>query len=196
MQTSLPYSLLSYIKGKTTVSPELQRQLEKAFRPRAFKAGEQIVRCGQFNQHRYFVQKGLAKAYLIDPEGEAHVLGFHLENTMMYQTESYYGKTRSEVIIEAVEDMELWAISRQDEEELLSHPDYLRFAYRQQTDELVEYRTVCRKALYQDGQGRYAMLMDTFPEILRRVRLKDIASFVGVTPERLSRIRAQFDNVT
>lgn len=151
--------------------------------------GAFLLREGQTCTNKWFVKKGLAKAFEIGDEGKEHIVGFHLENTFMTQLDSYEQQVPSSIYIQAVEPMVLLGITRQQEQELLKHPEYVKLQYLLGKQELLASYQIQRQITRVDALGRYQFLMQHFPQIIQKAKLKDIAAFMGISQEQLSRIR-------
>ncbi len=145
---------------------------------KSFKKGEIIQHTGQLNTQVYIVQSGLLLSYMIDSKGKEHVYMFAPENWII--ADSCLPTEPSTLFIDALEDSELVIRPKNP-------------ASEKEIPKLIKRLSVL--------QNRILMLMSatalerledferTYPQLLQRIPQKMIASYLGVTPERLSHIR-------
>ncbi len=181
--------LIATIKRFTSLSPELELKINHSFFYEKKTCSTLLLGKGQIAREKWFIIKGIAKAFFFDKDASEKVIGFHLPNSFMTQNESYILQKPSSIFIEAINDMELLYIKKKDEDELLCYPEYLKFAYHFNLNLQVQNQQIYNQILYQNGHERYLYLLKNYPLIIQSVKQKDIASFIGVSQERLSRIR-------
>lgn len=137
----------------------------------------------------YYVKKGLLKSYIIDEKGKEHIFMFAPEKWIISDIESQIFDTPSELFIETLEDSEIYILKK----ELLNQslvPDHL---IKSETIRLLKRITVLQKRVIMlmsaPAIKRFEHFMETYPEIIHRVPQKMIASYLGITPEALSKIK-------
>lgn len=159
-----------------------------------FQKGDIILNQGEICTKCYFVIKGCLRQYkLVD--GEEKTTGFFLEGQPVVSYSSYLQKKPSEFNLSCEEDCVLVIGDRDKELEL--HQKYpklgeLTFALMLQDYKKAE-NYIALLNTYKP-EDRYLMLLKNQPELLHRVPLHHIASFIGVTPESFSRIRKRVTN--
>ncbi|BDS09473.1 Crp/Fnr family transcriptional regulator [Aureispira anguillae] len=181
--------LITYINQYMVISEALQRALLDCCCWESVPKGQLLIEEGKVCRKKWFIQKGLTKAFWVSPTGIPKIVGFHLENTWMTQLDSYEHGTASAIYLEAVEELEVLVLSKEDELKLLEYPDYVKLQYLLCKEELIKNYQIQRQINSLDGLERYRFLMEHFPALIHRAKLKDIASFIGISQERLSRIR-------
>ncbi len=152
--------------------------------------GTKLIYEGKIHDYIYLIIKGSVKSYYSKDSKEVCVW-FSLENEIIGTTSTIQGDTSKETI-ELLEDSELIKLNIEKIKELtqkdLSISNVLNSLWE-------EHATFLEERLYQlqfmNSQERYKALIKDNPEILQRVSLTDIASFLGVSRETLSRIRAK-----
>ena len=152
--------------------------------------GTKLISEGERHHYIYLIMKGSVKSYYSKDSKEVCVW-FSLENEIIGTTSTIQGDTSKETI-ELLEDSELIKLNIKKIKELtqtdLSISNVLNSLWE-------EHATFLEERLYQlqfmNSQERYKALIKDNPEILQRVSLTDIASFLGVSRETLSRIRAK-----
>lgn len=150
-----------------------------------------ILKQGHICFNIYFINKGLLRCFYTLEDKEI-CSWFMREGDVIISVESFFNQSESKENIQALEDCLLFYISY----------DELQYAYQNFPDFnsigriLTEkYYQLCEQRLYslrmQRAHEKYLFLVNHFPQIIQRVPLKFIASYLGITEETLSRIRAQ-----
>jgi CRP/FNR family transcriptional regulator, anaerobic regulatory protein len=181
--------LISDIEKYCIIKDDLKDLIAQSFTFEKISKDSILLSSGNTAKKKWFISSGIAKAFFLDKNGDDKIIGFHLLNTFMTQTESYHLQSKSSVYIKSVTEMEVLCISNETEITLLNHPQYLKYLYLKNLNEQIESQKIYKQILYQNGEERYQFLLDQYPSIIKSVKLKDIASFIGISQERLSRIR-------
>lgn len=154
-----------------------------------FKKGTIILREGQVCSSCYFVLKGCVRQYqLVD--GEEKTTAFFIEEQAALMYDSYMNRTPSKYYLSCVEDAILIAGTREEEEKL--HQEYPKLKYMMHTAMPQDYSKIQERLaslINHSPEERYLMLIEEQPDLISRVPLHQLASYIGVTPESFSRIR-------
>ncbi|GAB4019887.1 Crp/Fnr family transcriptional regulator [Spirosoma migulaei] len=140
-----------------------------------------------------FVLKGMFRVYYVDPKTELeHNLYFIPEHMFLTSLKGLLTKTTCPYLIEALEDAELLVIDREDLQQLYprSH-SWERFGRILAEQYFLFNQMRSESLLTQIAEERYIDLVENFPDILNRVSLGHISSYLGIKGPSLSRIRAQ-----
>ena len=159
-------------------------------KPKYFKQGTILLKQGDVCNFGCKVLKGCLKSFLIDRSGKEHIIQFAPEGWIITDMESLLNKTPSNITIEVSEDCEvIWLDNstvdiwdKIPREELLVQIGLF-------TRNIIASNRRVRLLLSSTGKERYMDFMDTYPTLAKRLPLKLIASYIGVTPEYLSEIR-------
>jgi CRP-like cAMP-binding protein len=182
-------NLLKYIHSLTEFSVESWKSLKPALTERVFKKNELLLKEGQVCNSLFYIDKGYCKSYY-DIKGTVKNTGFFFENEIVTNIHSFGNGEKSEFNILACEPLttiifdkdKLFQTAKQaNEVETLGRNCIRLFASKQE-----EFSTLFK--LY-SAQERLEYLETKHPEILQRVSLSQLASFLGVARETLSRIR-------
>lgn len=164
---------------------------EKVMHSKTFKKGDILHREGTVCNDIYFVEKGILRTFYFK-DGKDITAHFALENGTTTAIDSFIQRKRSRYTIEVLEDTEAITISHADLHQLLEekpqHEKYVRIFLEQIYIDLAER---IEDLLFHSAKERYSKLITRSPDLLQRVNLSHIASFIGITQETLSRIRAQ-----
>lgn len=177
------FTLLSE-KGKEALSDSLQRmELPK---------GHSLLRPGAICQYLYFIEKGLTRTYYIK-EGKDITDWISIEDSFAVSIISFLTHQPDIRGIELLEDSLLWAISYRDLESLYKeYHDIERLGRLLLAHGIVQLQQRFDDLHFATAHDRYQKLIEETPSLVNRVPLGMIASFLGITQETLSRIRAQF----
>lgn len=148
-----------------------------------------LLEQGQICRHLWFLHQGAIKAYAII-NGEIHNTHFFVEECFLTNYMSILTKQPSELFFQATEDCQLSQLNYAHLENLYREHHRIEHIGRvmAETQFIAEYHR--RKLLLQmDALERYEYVEEHQPEIFSRFALKDIASFLGITPVSLSRLR-------
>lgn len=137
-----------------------------------------------------FVEKGALRSYSVDSEGKEHILQFALEGWFISDLYSFLTGEVSVYNIEAIDDSELVLINQSAYEELLKRsPCYQTYMLQLITGAYIALQKRITSTISLSPEERYQHLIALYPDIVQRVPQHMIASYLGLTPETLSRIR-------
>lgn len=141
-------------------------------------------------KHEYFVVKGCLKAYYLDKKGNKNIIQFAIENWWLGDFDAFYNQRPASLHIEAVEDSTLLAINY-DELQLLFQqaPIFERYFRILVTSAFISLRKRVVSSLGKNTKERYLEFCESYPNIEDRVPNYQIANYLGVSAESLSRVR-------
>ena len=144
------------------------------------KKGTLLQQKGEISSKVYLVESGLLRSYTIDEKGKEHIYMFGPENWLV--ADNCEPNTPCQLFIDAVEDS---IINVATKEELLKEGPDLNALLRR----LVTMQNRIIMLMSSNAKERYEHFVKTYPNITQRVPLKMVASYLGITPEALSRVR-------
>ena len=156
---------------------------------------EFLLKDGEVCNATYFVEKGLLRMYSIDKNGKEHIIQFAPEKWLISDRSSLYFNEKSNYYIEAVEESEI----------LLLKNDFfknmgLHFPKTAEKNDLLLQKHIrnlqnrVNSLLAETAEERYMNFIKMYPDILLRVPQWMVASYLGITPESLSRVRKSLAN--
>lgn len=183
-------NILNNIKSLYPVSDETIQELQSCVTLYHFPKRHQLIKENVFCKYAYFIEKGITRSFwLVD--GEEITTSFAGEGSIVFSMDELYYKKVSEEFVEALEDVEAYGILLTDLIRLfetnIELSNWGRIIHQN------EYRRLHRshkERLTLPARERYVEFKRQFPEILQRVNLKYIASYLGITLSTLSRLRA------
>lgn len=163
------------------------------FRPKRMLKRHFLLQEGDVCRDLAFVEKGALYSYTVDSAGNKHVIRFAFEGWWMANLHSFFTGKPTRLNIEVMEECELLLLDRDNHEKLLDEvPAYERYHRIIVQNAYVAIQQRVENALGLTAEEKYERLIEQNPEFLNRVPLNLVASYIGVTPETLSRVRAGF----
>lgn len=181
-----------FLTSNLNVNEEEILSIVKNCRLKEVKRGEFLLRENEYCRHAFFVEKGLLRQYSIDSKGKEHILSFAPQNWFVTDRASSYFNQPSNYYIQALEDSRVVLID-EDFIRLLSEkiPTFVDFNNRLLHNHIRHLQKRIDFLLSATAEERYLQFIEMYPDILLRVPQTMVASYLGITPESLSRIRKE-----
>ena len=174
------------------LSTEESGRLPQYFKLREAGKHEILNPAGEVASNAFFILKGSAYSYLTDARGQRHVVRLAVENMWIVDLSSYFSRKPSKWTLETLEVTRAIVLNRQDADrsfnELSFMDRYFRILAQQAYVALQERLTRVNAA---SAEERYKAFASERPELLQRIPQYLIASYLGIQPESLSRIRGK-----
>jgi CRP-like cAMP-binding protein len=182
--------LLSYFDRLITLNKEEKELVTQKFRPRLYRKKQYVLQegdvCTQFN----FVVRGCLRTYKIDEKGNTHILQFATENYWINDLGSFHGVKPSPLNIDALEDTVVLQISRDDLISLYKEAPKFDRIFRVLVEKaFVRLQERLLQNISSTAEERYQSFLELYPHLINRLSQVQIAAFIGLTPEFLSRLR-------
>jgi len=182
-------SLLNTIRYFIPLSTSDEEVVRRLFHKKVFKKGEHLLQAGNVCRYVIFIESGLVR-YYINSDGEERTNYFNKEGEFVCDYLSFLPQAPSNVNIQALEDTTIFVISFNDIQEF-----YREVAYGERFGRLAIEQVFVSiisqiGSLYTDSPGeRYSKFLSNFRDLVQRIPQYYIASYVGIKPQSLSRIR-------
>ena len=171
------------------LSEECQKELVNNVTVLNKTKGSILVREGQYSDRTFYIVTGCARAYYLK-DGRDISDWFAFENDFISSIVSFFSEQPSPHYVEVLEDSVLLEFSRERIENLAKrHHEYEHLLRIILTQTVLLQRARISTILFQKAEQRYQSLLQLYPDILLRIPLTHIASYLGITLETLSRIR-------
>ncbi|WP_230680180.1 Crp/Fnr family transcriptional regulator [Pontibacter rufus] len=159
---------------------------------RHVEKGQLLLRVGEVCLYGSFVLKGCLRSYVIDEKGKEHIIQFAPENWWIAEQISFFNKEPAIYYIDAIEATDLVALDLAFFEELNRVvPNMPQMLSSLQLNSLRSFQKRLISHLSETGEQRYLAFIRTYPSLSLRFPLWMIASYLGMAPESLSRIRKE-----
>lgn len=182
--------LISHIQEKVDITTAEIELLKSFFSQKKLNKKEYLLQEGQICRDLTFVNKGILKSYILDDKGNERINLFAFEGWWISDFNSFLNEEKAYLSIDAIEESELLTISRENYEALtLKIPimdRYFRILYQ---NSLVtkDQRLVISNNF--TAEEKYLQLLESNPKITQKLSHSLIASYLGLSPETISRIR-------
>lgn len=183
-------NLIKSIVSKVKLPPKDIKLVEQSFVKEEISKNTLILSDGQTCRKLYFLEKGTLRTFYYHQERDITSWFYH-EGHFMSSWYSFYNQQPGFEYIDTLEDSVLWSLSYQKYQQLLvSSFEFQQFG-RLLAEEQVAFIDYYSKGyMFLTAKEKYHLLIDYFPDIELRVKLGHIASYLGISQETLSRIRA------
>ncbi|MDJ1484545.1 MULTISPECIES: Crp/Fnr family transcriptional regulator [Xanthocytophaga] len=185
-------ALLRHIRRYVELNEEEQDLIGVYSSIQEFRKKDFLLHLDQICSAHFFVAKGCLRAFLINEKGQEQITQFAIENWWITNYDSLDNQIPSSLAIQAVENTEVIRIHKNDYEMLLHKIPKLERYFRLVLQKA--YGASQRRIQYiytLSGEERYHHFNESFPEFVQRIPQYMLASYLGFTPEFLSKIRAK-----
>lgn len=157
---------------------------------RFVKKGDLLVKTGQRSNEAFYVVKGCLRSYIIDEKGKEHIYQFAPENWIIGDLEFHKNKGNAFLNIDCIEDSEVKTIMVDKLSEFsFANDESTEVSMKKLHNRIYALQKRVIQLLSYSAEERYQEFMNTYPDLANRIPLKMIASYLGLTPEGLSRVR-------
>lgn len=183
-------SINDYVNRCGVLSPEDITVFNSLLKPKSIKKKQLLLREGEVCNFEAYITSGCLRTFYIDENGSEVILQFSVEDWWVGDIGSFYDRTPSLLYIEAIEDSELLTLNPTTKEELLARVPQFERVFRlmiQRHLSALEHRVI--RTIAKTAEERYVDFIKQYPKIAMRVPQHYIASYLGMTPEFLSKVR-------
>jgi CRP-like cAMP-binding protein len=183
--------LLNLLGKIHPLSQPFKQYLSDNLKTQSFSRKEFLLKAGAINRRIYFIEQGLVRCYYMD-DGQEICSKFLKERDIIVSASSFFMQKESYESIQAIEDTIVFSLCY----------DELQYIYKYYIESNIIARVMSAKSYLLSEQrsffirmkqapARYNMMMQHYPDLVLRVPAKFIASYLGISEETLSRIRAR-----
>jgi len=182
--------LVAYFEKSFPLNDNEKELVRTKFHSRLFRKRQYVLQegdvCTQFN----FVVRGCLRSYKIDEKGNTHILQFAIENNWINDLGSFHSVKVSALNIDALEDTVVLQVSHEDLISLYKQGPKFNLIFRVLVENAyIRLQERILQNISSTAEERYRSFLDIYPHLVNRLSQVQIAAFLGVTPEFLSKLR-------
>ena len=184
--------LRAHIEKRIHLRDEEFSRCTQFFIPRKVKKRQFLLQEGDICRHIAFVNSGCLRAYTVDHKGEEHIIQFAIEDWWISDLNSYLTGSPATYNIDALQDSEVLLLEKSARDKLLEAVPSIERFFRllQEANYTATHRRI-NNSLSASAEERYLQFIKTYPALVEQVPQGHIASYLGITPQSLSRIRKE-----
>ncbi|RRA94642.1 Crp/Fnr family transcriptional regulator [Paenimyroides viscosum] len=183
--------LLQNISKHITLTSQEEELVLNAFESDSFKAKTVVIKPGDEAHFTYFVLKGILRSYTIDDNGAIHILSFAVPGWWVADMYSYLTEKPAILYIDVMEDCEVLILQRSHAERLFNEVPKLERFFRILTENnLISNQQRILDKMSLTAEERYEKFLKKHTDIINCLPQKNIASYIGVTPEFFSKMKS------
>ena len=184
--------LRAHIEKRIHLRDEEFSRCTQFFIPRKVKKRQFLLQEGDICRHIAFVNSGCLRAYTVDHKGEEHIIQFAIEDWWISDLNSYLTGSPATYNIDALQDSEVLLLEKSARDKLLEAVPSIERFFRllQEANYIATHRRI-NNSLSASAEERYLQFIKTYPALVEQVPQGHIASYLGITPQSLSRIRKE-----
>ena len=184
--------LVKSLRSRINISDEGIDLLKRKLIPKKARKRQFLLNAGDVCQNMIFVERGLLRSFSDDRNGSEHIMQFATEGWWISDMGSFFSRESSMYNIEALEESELLLMSKEVMDEVLNEvPPMQRYFLNLMQNHIIALQRRINVVQSMSAEETYLKLMEVNPELINRASQQHIASYLGITPETLSRVRRQ-----
>lgn len=182
--------LFSYLESFIPLKADEKELIEEKFESILVKRKQKLLKTGEVSKDYFFVVSGCFRLFGVDDKGFEHNIQFAAENDWIADLGSFYSQKPSQLNIEALELSEVLRIQQQNLYELFeTYPKLNRIFKVMIEHKYIELQNRVLQNFSSTAEERYLAFLEQYPHLKNRLPNTQIASYLGITPEFLSKIR-------
>lgn len=182
----------TYLQAKAGITADQFLLLTDAIKTQTIAKGTVLLNPGEICHHSFFVENGLLRSYTIDHSGKEHLIQFASENWIISDRSSIFFNEPSDFYIDAIEETTFIFL----DQEFINKASEISLSFRLFNEKALQnhIRHLQKRInllLGATAEQRYLDFIRLYPDLMLRVPQWMIASYLGITPESLSRVRKE-----
>ena len=184
--------ILKNVSRHITLTPEETQYFTSILKKRSLRKRQYLLQAGDISRYECFVNKGCLRTYHVDDKGQEHIVQFAFEEWWTGEMYSFLTGQPSSYHIDALEDSELLLIEKSQWDKMfIEIPKFERLFRMLLQNAFISMQRRITDNMSLTAEERYNKFSQQYPQFEQRLPLRQIASYLGITPESLSRIRSK-----
>ncbi|CAM4362036.1 Crp/Fnr family transcriptional regulator [Flavobacterium terrigena] len=185
-------SILQNIAKHVSLTSDEEKLFLSKIEFKSYKAKTILLSPGEIANSTYFVNSGILRSFTINDNIIEHVLHFACEGWWIGDMYSFISQKPGNLFIEVLEDAEVVIITKENQQELyLQIPKLERFFRILAENSLVSHQERLMDNLSLTAEERFEKFCTKYPTLIQKISQKNIASYIGVTPEFFSKMKSK-----
>lgn len=185
-------NLINKIKNSISLSAQAEEYIYSISKEKKVSKGEVLIRGGQTVNKTFFVTQGSLRSFCIDKEGKEHTLQFAIKDWWISDFMAIYNNEPASLTVECITDATIIEFNVQKLDEIyLQFPEFEAFQRKNLERHVVSLHKRILNQLQLTALERYNLFLEQYPNIEQHVPNYHIASYLGITQQSLSRVRAE-----
>ena len=185
-------NLINKIKNSISLSAQAEEYIYSISKEKKVSKGEVLIREGQTVNKTFFVTQGSLRSFCVDKEGKEHTLQFAIKDWWISDFMAIYNNEPASLTVECITDATLIEFNAQKLDEIyLQFPEFEPFQRKNLERHVVSLHKRILNQLQLTALERYNLFFEQYPNIEQHVPNYHIASYLGITQQSLSRVRAE-----
>lgn len=182
--------LFTHIQEKVELTDHDRERIKTFFRSKKLRKRQYVLQEGEVCKHLSFVSRGMVRSYTVDEKGNEHINLFGWEGWWISDFESFIFGNEAVLNIDAIEDTELLLLYKENYDTMLSEIPILERYFRMlyQNSLATKDRRLISSNTY-TAEEKYLQFVKTYPLVSKRIPQNSIASYLGLSPETISRVK-------
>ena len=181
---------VNFIRDYVPLSADELSAISRKCKLRSYRKDAFLLQKGQVAQDFIYLKKGSVRFYKKE-EARETIIWIAFADNLAFEMSSYFTQKPTELYVQALEEVEVYVIARKDVEQMLKTMPVWQEFYRKLWEETIVHMIERIMSLLKDNaEVRYDKLVKDH-DYLRKVPIKDLASFIGIAPGSLSRLRSK-----
>ena len=188
------YDYIQKLSGEI-LSEDEKVVIETYMKPRKLRKRQYFLQEGDVCKYTGFIVKGSAKTFSVDEEGHENIFKLSIENWWLTDFESFYQLTPSKYNIEAMEDLEILQLTNAQVEQFVKPiPAFAAMMEVIKQNNAIANQKRVQAVISYTAEEKYIDFVSNYPHFLLRFPQNVIASYLGLSPETLSRLRKKLNS--
>lgn len=184
--------LIQHVKSVVSISDDHLSLISNKLVEKRFSKKEHLLHAKDYANEVYFTLAGCQRTYVLDYNGVEHNISFSMEDWWFGDLQSFINKTPAGFSIQALEDTTVLSINWQNWNDLIREvPQFVSYTRILFRNTMFSHENRILQNLSFTAEERYYYFLKNYPHLSQRISQKHIASYLGITPEFLSMIRAK-----